>query len=216
MSKVFEFLLLNRLKIWTKIRPEQHGFRAQHSTTTQLINVIDHLTNSANLRRKTVEALLDIEKAFDSLAQRNHLQAYPKQNSTPTYEHHRFLLNGQKIANENRGHHIKYQINKSWSTARIESLSSALRNIYKLTCRPPWHQDSPICGWHADIRDQHHKSMRGKKTSTTPRQISTLARRVEDLHKPTKNPNHTVLAQISPRYHSNHPPEPKVEMGTLC
>lgn len=67
MSKVLESLLLDRLKIWTKVRLEQHDFRAQHSTTTQLVNVINHLTNSTNLRRKTAAALLDIEKTFDKV-----------------------------------------------------------------------------------------------------------------------------------------------------
>jgi len=32
--KVFEFLLLDRLKLWTTTRPEQHGFRAHHTITT--------------------------------------------------------------------------------------------------------------------------------------------------------------------------------------
>lgn len=47
MSKTLEKLILNRLNIITmpKIRPEQFGFRSQLNTTTQLINIIDHITN---------------------------------------------------------------------------------------------------------------------------------------------------------------------------
>lgn len=67
MAKVLESLLLDRLKVTTTTRPEQHGFRAHHSTTTQLINVIDNITNKYNIRHKTAVALLDIEKAFDKV-----------------------------------------------------------------------------------------------------------------------------------------------------
>lgn len=50
-----------------KIRPEQHGFRAEHSTTTQLINILDIVTNKLNIRQKTVATFLDIQKAFDKI-----------------------------------------------------------------------------------------------------------------------------------------------------
>lgn len=67
MAKVFETLLLNRLKIYTTpiIRAEQFGFRAQHSTTLQLINFIDELVIDFNKAIKTAAILLDVEKAFD-------------------------------------------------------------------------------------------------------------------------------------------------------
>jgi len=69
LSKVFERLILTRLKIYTapKIRPEQYGFREQHSTTHQLVNVLDDIICSYNLRRKTAATLLDFEKAFDKV-----------------------------------------------------------------------------------------------------------------------------------------------------
>lgn len=69
LSKVYERLILNRLNIYVlpKIRPEQFGFRPQHSTTTQLINVIDNISNNINRRKITAAALLDIEKAFDKV-----------------------------------------------------------------------------------------------------------------------------------------------------
>ena len=69
MGKVLEKLLLSRLKIYImpKICPEQYGFRSEHSTTIQLINVIDLVSNDLNIRRKTAATFLDIQKAFDKV-----------------------------------------------------------------------------------------------------------------------------------------------------
>lgn len=69
LSKVFERLLLTRLNFHTshKIRPEQYGFRRQHSTTLQLVNVLDEIITKKNHRLKTVAVLLDVEKAFDKV-----------------------------------------------------------------------------------------------------------------------------------------------------
>jgi len=55
MGKVLEKLLLVRLRIYIipKIRPEQYGFRSEHSTAIQLINVIDSVTDTLNIRHKT-------------------------------------------------------------------------------------------------------------------------------------------------------------------
>lgn len=52
MSKILERLILNRLNIYLypKLRPEQYGFRPQHSTTLQLVNVIDDLVIHKNKR----------------------------------------------------------------------------------------------------------------------------------------------------------------------
>jgi len=67
MAKTFESLILDRLKITVqpKIRPDQFGFRPQHSITAKLVNIITNITNNLNLRHKTATVLLDIEKAFD-------------------------------------------------------------------------------------------------------------------------------------------------------
>lgn len=43
------------------IYPEQFGFKAQHSSTSQLMNVIDDIFNYLNRRYKIAAALLDIE-----------------------------------------------------------------------------------------------------------------------------------------------------------
>lgn len=69
MFKVFEFILLDDLKLATAttIRPEKFGFWAQHSTTNLLVNVINNYTDNLNKRYKTAVVLLNIEKAFDKV-----------------------------------------------------------------------------------------------------------------------------------------------------
>ena len=69
MAKVFERLLLFKLQVHTlhHIRPEQFGFRPKHSTTIQLVKVVDEISNALNRRFKTAAALLDVEKAFDKV-----------------------------------------------------------------------------------------------------------------------------------------------------
>jgi hypothetical protein len=69
LSKVLERLLLNRLSIYIhpKLSPDQYGFRPQHSTSLQLVNVLDDIIIKKNKRQKTVATLLDVEKAFDKV-----------------------------------------------------------------------------------------------------------------------------------------------------
>lgn len=65
VSKVFERLLLRHLIPHIQPRPEQFGFRTEHSTTLQLTRVIHHITEATNKKEHTVAVLLDMEKAFD-------------------------------------------------------------------------------------------------------------------------------------------------------
>lgn len=67
MSKILEKLILCKLKKIITPRPEQHAFRAEHSTTTQLVRVIDHIAISNARQFKTAAILLDMEKAFDKV-----------------------------------------------------------------------------------------------------------------------------------------------------
>ncbi len=45
----------------------QHGFRASHSTESQLITTVDDLATSLNLKRQTDVVILDFSKAFDTV-----------------------------------------------------------------------------------------------------------------------------------------------------
>ncbi|XP_061725406.1 uncharacterized protein LOC133531290 [Cydia pomonella] len=65
LSKVFERMLLRHLSPHITPRPEQFGFRSQHSTTLQLTRVLHHMGAALNKKEFTVAVLLDMEKAFD-------------------------------------------------------------------------------------------------------------------------------------------------------
>jgi hypothetical protein len=67
LSKVFERIILVELQKSTmhKIRPEQHAFRHGHSTTLQLVNLVDRLNRNRNNKLHTAAVFIDIEKVFD-------------------------------------------------------------------------------------------------------------------------------------------------------
>lgn len=65
IAKLFERLLLRRLRPHLTPRDEQFGFRTQHSTTLQLTRVLHHLACEDNMGRRSVAVFLDVEKAFD-------------------------------------------------------------------------------------------------------------------------------------------------------
>lgn len=65
LSKVFEKLLLRHLAPHISPRAEQFDFRAEHSTTLQLVRVLHHMTVAWNKKENTVAVFLDMEKAFD-------------------------------------------------------------------------------------------------------------------------------------------------------
>lgn len=73
VCKVFEKVILTKLAavIGPKIRPELFAFRSHHSTTHQLLGLVDHLTNNAKSRLRTAAIFLGRESirpclAFDS------------------------------------------------------------------------------------------------------------------------------------------------------
>jgi len=67
LSKIFECVVLAKLNaaIGPKIRKEQFAFRPQHSTTHQLVSLIDQLAANSNNKLRTVAVFLEVEKAFD-------------------------------------------------------------------------------------------------------------------------------------------------------
>lgn len=71
LSKTLENIILNRIKAHEienkQIIPEQFGFRNHHSTTQQLIRITNDISEGFNKNQSTVMAMLDIEKAFDTV-----------------------------------------------------------------------------------------------------------------------------------------------------
>lgn len=71
MGKLFEKILHSRINAFAEqnkiINEEQFGFRAQHSTSHQILRVTRHIRENWALRRSTGLLLFDIEKAFDSV-----------------------------------------------------------------------------------------------------------------------------------------------------
>jgi len=69
LRKVYEKLILNHLQhdIKDHIRPEQFGFGTNHSTTTQLVKIVDEISININKRAKTPTAFIKIEKSFDKV-----------------------------------------------------------------------------------------------------------------------------------------------------
>ncbi|UYV69337.1 hypothetical protein LAZ67_6003267 [Cordylochernes scorpioides] len=68
-GKIFERVILKRLQTYIDTRnvliPQQFGFRANHSTTHQLITVIDFIQTRKSLNEAVGVVLLDLKKAFD-------------------------------------------------------------------------------------------------------------------------------------------------------
>lgn len=69
ISKMFERLFLSRLSPYLDdfIRPEQFGFRRGHSSTLQLVRLVNSLVDNHNKNLISVSVLLDVSKAFDKV-----------------------------------------------------------------------------------------------------------------------------------------------------
>jgi hypothetical protein len=71
ISKIYEKIILSKLEdhIFSEniLLEEQYGFRSGHSTVHQLQRVVKHIKTAKNSSKTTLMALLDIEKAFDSV-----------------------------------------------------------------------------------------------------------------------------------------------------
>ena len=75
LSKLYERLVALRLsreaERLSTLPDEQFGFRPGHSTTLQLLRVMDYLVNAANEGKKAIFTALDIEGAFDRVPPRD-------------------------------------------------------------------------------------------------------------------------------------------------
>ena len=73
LSKVFEAIMTKRLMSWAentdKLPTEQSWFRKHHSTNDKLFELTQAVCQAQRLSRRVGAIFLDIEKAFDSLAQ---------------------------------------------------------------------------------------------------------------------------------------------------
>jgi hypothetical protein len=71
LSKIFEKVILSRLQSYlnfTDTIPKfQFGFKAHHSTTQQLMRIIEHISNSFEKHCHTGAVFIDISKAFDKV-----------------------------------------------------------------------------------------------------------------------------------------------------
>ena len=71
LSKLLERIIASRLTSFitqNHLLPDfQFGFRKKHSTVSQLARVTDHITHGFNLHKHTDMALLDLEKAYDTV-----------------------------------------------------------------------------------------------------------------------------------------------------
>jgi hypothetical protein len=66
LSKAFEVCMCGQM-VNNLLDPLQSGFKANHSTTTALLKVVDDLSKAADLKCGSVLTLLDFCKVFDSI-----------------------------------------------------------------------------------------------------------------------------------------------------
>jgi hypothetical protein len=71
ISKLLEHIIASRLTTFVNqnhlILDNQFGFRKKHSTVSQLTRIVDHISHGYNLHKHTGMALLDLEKAYDTV-----------------------------------------------------------------------------------------------------------------------------------------------------
>ena len=69
-SKIFENIVLERLTKYlskNNILKQQFGFRANHSTSHLLADVVSLLNKNTDIKKSTCLILLDLKKAFDTV-----------------------------------------------------------------------------------------------------------------------------------------------------
>lgn len=70
-SKIFEKAVYNRLESWVKLNniltDNQYGFRAKHSTSMALLDMIDKVSTSIDKNEFSIGIFIDLSKAFDTI-----------------------------------------------------------------------------------------------------------------------------------------------------
>ncbi|KAG5675613.1 hypothetical protein PVAND_005504 [Polypedilum vanderplanki] len=71
LGKLYEKVILDKVSRFEEanelIKPQQFGFRSRHSTTHQVLRIIEEATIGFNNKKSTGIVLLDLEKAFDTV-----------------------------------------------------------------------------------------------------------------------------------------------------
>lgn len=71
MGKIAERVILTRLQEEVEelnlVPNEQFGFRPRHSTTQQVLRLVEHVTGNFNMHKSTGAIFLDVSKAFDKV-----------------------------------------------------------------------------------------------------------------------------------------------------
>ena len=74
LCKVMEHIIFHHIMSYFTslniLNPLQHGFRPNHSCQTQLVDFIDEIQRSMNIRQQTDLLFIDFSKAFDTVPHR--------------------------------------------------------------------------------------------------------------------------------------------------
>lgn len=65
LSKILEKTILPRFRKYIILMSEQHAYRPEHSTNTQLVELVDNLTLNYNKANQIAAVFLDMAKAFN-------------------------------------------------------------------------------------------------------------------------------------------------------
>lgn len=111
---------------------EQFRFRKQCSTVHQLSRITNFISNNFNIKTSTAMALLDIEKAFDTVWHRGLILKLYKLN-LPTYiiKNNRKLSHRQELSCINRERHIQKTTDSSRRSARIDPRACFIFILHK-------------------------------------------------------------------------------------
>ena len=161
-SKILERLVLQDITPDIPLAPSQHGFRAQHSTSsllTHMTQIIHEGLNQSKPAKRTIIAAIDISKAFDTTPRHLLINKILNTHIQPHYK--------KWLANFLTGRHGKTQYNgKSSTTKRYTDgvpqgavLSPTLFNLFMHDIPTPTDPSVHLLSYADDITilSQHSK-----------------------------------------------------------